>query len=425
MPNTKTDTKVEQVSSDELDNLLGMPGGDVAMTGTPEEEKKSTFFDNNKPDMTFLDEESKADDDDSDNDSNDKDKGEGDEEEKKDEGSFEDLVEQIDSEEDEDKKKSGRAKLDKTGMAQLTQALIDDELILPFEGEDKDLSDYTVDEFKELFKLNIEEKERAIREATPKEFFEALPEELQYAARYVAEGGNDLKGLFKHLSAVEETKSLSIENEAGQEEIVRQYLKATNFGDDAEIQEEIESWKDLGRLETQAGKFKPKLDKMQEKIVEQRVKEQEEKRKAQEAASQQYAENIYKALEPGELNGLKMNNKTQNMLYQGLIQPNYTAANGARTNLFGHLIEKHQFVEPNHELIAEALWLLADPDGYKKEVSRIAKNAHAEETARKLKTEEASKGSSGHSDEEEQETRRISKRGIQKPSKNFFARGNK
>ena len=32
-------------------------------------------------------------------------------------------------------------------------------------------------------------------------------------------------------------------------------------------EEEIEIWKDLGKLETQAGKFKPKLDKMQEKVV--------------------------------------------------------------------------------------------------------------------------------------------------------------
>ena len=38
-----------------------------------------------------------------------------------------------------------------------------------------------------------------------------------------------------------------------------------------EIQEEIEIWKDLGKLETQANKFKPKLDKMQEKVVAQKI----------------------------------------------------------------------------------------------------------------------------------------------------------
>jgi hypothetical protein len=31
---------------------------------------------------------------------------------------------------------------------------------------------------------------------TPQQFFESLPEELQYAAKYVADGGNDLNQLF-------------------------------------------------------------------------------------------------------------------------------------------------------------------------------------------------------------------------------------
>lgn len=424
MSDTKTETKVEQVSAEELDNLLGMPGGDVAITQTDEETKKPSFFDNGKTDMSFLNETDEETSEEEEETEEGKETTTDDKKETKKEVKSEevdDIISEVDSEED-DKKKGGRSKIDKEGMAQLAQTLIDEKLILPFEGDEKPLEDYTVDEFKELFKLNFEEREKAIREQTPKEFFEALPEELQYAAKYVADGGQDLKGLFKHLAAVEETKTLSLDDEKGQEAIIRSYLKSTNFGDDSEIDEEIDAWKDLGKLESKAKQFKPKLDKMQEKVLEQRVKEQESRRKQQEQASQQYAESIYKALEPGNLNGLKMNNKVQNMLYQGLIQPNYTAANGAQTNLFGHLIEKHQFHEPNHGLIAEALWLLADPDGYKKEVSRVASNEHAEETARKLKTAEQNKTGSSHSEDDEGTKAKGSKAGIKRPPKNFFAR---
>ena len=121
----------------------------------------------------------------------------------------------------------------------------------------------------------------------------------------------------------------------------------------------------LGKLEQQAMKFKPKLDKMQEKVVAQKLEQQELKRKQQEQASQQYMENVYNTLKEGTINDIKMDRKVQAMLYNGLVQPNYPSVSGKNTNLLGHLLEKYQFVEPNHELIAEALWLLADPDGYK------------------------------------------------------------
>mgnify|MGYP001212306620 CR=1 FL=1 len=40
----------------------------------------------------------------------------------------------------------------------------------------------------------------------------------------------------------------------------KEYLGATGYGTSDEIAEEIEIWKDLGKLEKQAAKFKPKLD---------------------------------------------------------------------------------------------------------------------------------------------------------------------
>lgn len=424
-----TTTNVEQTMIDDLDNLLGMPGAESIVTPVEEtvessEETPPKFFQNNGVDTSVLDikppvetvETPAAE-------TPEGDVVEGAEAPAAETESFEDIVGDIDNVEEEaegEEATKGRPKLDKTGMSQLTEKLIEKDLILPFEDE-KALADYTMEDFVELFEVNIAEREKKIREQTPADFFDALPTELQTAAKFVAEGGTDLKTLFKHLAASEEVKQLDPNTERGSEQIVRQYLKATNFGDDADIQEEIDSWKDLDRLTEKALKFKPKLDAMQDKVVQQQVAEAESKKKQQQQASQAYMENVYTTLENGELNGVKLNSKTQNMLYAGLVQPNYPSISGKPTNLFGHLIEKYQFVEQRHDLIAEALWLLADPDGYKSEISKGAVNEQVTDTVRKLKTEQANKNTSTDTEANNESGSRKS-RGIARPPKNFFGR---
>ena len=91
----------------------------------------------------------------------------------------------------------------------------------------------------------------------------------------------------------------------GKQNIIRSYLQNTNFGSNDDIEEQIEEWEDLGKLQEKAEKFKPKLDKMQEQLVHRQLKEQEEKRKQQEEQAQYYMESIYNTLAPAELNGIK------------------------------------------------------------------------------------------------------------------------
>ena len=95
---------------------------------------------------------------------------------------------------------------------------------------------------------------------------------------------------------VEETRDLDVSDEYDQELIVREYLQATGFGTIEYIQEEIDTWKDLGKLQQQASKFKPKLDKMQEQVIAQRLQEQESRKQQQEVAAQGYMDNVYEAL---------------------------------------------------------------------------------------------------------------------------------
>jgi hypothetical protein len=399
-------TTVQQVDINIDDIFGGAPGADSIVLPA-EEDRKPSFFSTPKTDLTFLDKE-----DEKDEDGNPKPSTQ----------TANDLLNELTNDVDdlideEESPKGGRPKVDKSGMVETFSKLIEEGLLIGFE-DDKPMDEYSLKDWKELLQANFEEKERAIKEQTPKEFFEALPEELQYAAQYVANGGNDLKGLFSALAQVEEVRSLDPTDEMDQEQIVRSYLRATGFGNDEDIDEEIVTWKDLGKLEQQANKFKPKLDKMQESIVAQKIAEQEQMKAQQEHAASAYMDNVYEALKPSELAGIKLDKKTQAMLYAGLVQPNYPSISGRNTNLLGHLLEKHQFVEPNYPLVAEALWLLADPEGYKSKIMDQGKNKVVENTVRQLKTEQGRKISSTVPDDKEDEPKQ---RKIQRQT-NIFKR---
>ena len=305
---------------------------------------------------------------------------------------------------EEDAGNKGRPKVDKSGLLELASKMIEEGALVAFD-DDKPLEEYTTKDFRELFEANATERENKVREDVPREFFNALPEELQYAAKYVADGGQDLKGLFRTLAHVEEMRQLDPSDEHDQGEIARQYLHATNFGTAEEIEAEIVDWRDLDRLEQKANQFKPKLDRMQDEIIAQQLAEQEYKKEQQQHAARTYTDNIYNTLSVGELGGLKLDKKVQSMLYSGLVQPNYPSISGKPTNLLGHLLEKYQFTEPRHDLIAEALWLLSDPNGYKNKVREQGSRTATEKVVRQLKTEEARKITSSVQQEKEEPTR--------------------
>ena len=375
-------TTVEELDVN-LDEIFGNVGAENVMlpnNSETEEEKKSNLF--SKPeevDTTFIDKtESKT------------------AQEKIDstpdsvvEEALSELDEAITAEETDDGK-PGKRKSDKNALVELANKMIEEGTLFGFD-DDKDLEDYSTKDFRELFEANFQDKESKIREDTPKEFFNSLPEELQVAAKYVADGGTDLKGLFRTLSHVEEVMDLDPDNENHQAEIARQYLTATNFGSPEEIQEEIETWYDIEKLGKKAHQFKPKLDAMQEKIVAQKLAEQEHKQSQQDHAAKEYMDNVYTTLSEGSLGDLKLDKKVQNHLYAGLVQPNYPSISGKPTNLLGHLLEKYQFVEPRHDLIAEALWLLSDPDGYKNKVKNLGSQDAVANTVRQLKTAQSKK----------------------------------
>ena len=424
---TVEETKVEKVEVNLDDIFDAAPGGDSITL--PEEDAKPNIFSRKQRDVdtSFLDEptpaakeEAPAEETTSETTSETVETTETAKQEVKPKIDVDEVLGLNDDNETEDLPvKRGRKKIE--GIADVFNKLIKDDKIVPFDDE-KPLEEYSAKDFEELIQANLDERTRTVRNETPKQFFNSLPEELQIAARYVADGGEDLKGLFGALAQVEETREINPKSEKGQERIITEYLSATGFGSAEEIAEEIDIWKDLGKLEKQAAKFKPKLDKMQEKVVAKRLQAQQMKKKQQQQASENYMKNVYNTLKDGKVGQTRIDRKTQSLLYNGLVNPSYPSINGKNTNLLGHLLEKYQFVEPNYPLITEALWLLADPKGYKTNLMRKGENKAVEKTVRKLKTAQSQKRSSAAVLNKDAGAKRKVSRKLPRGNKNIFKR---
>ena len=181
-------TTMQQVYID-IDDLFSGAAGVDNITTASEDNTKPNVLSNKKVDMSFLDEEDSTEDEETEDTEDTAEESEDAAE------SADDILSDLDSDEEEaeEPKKRGRKKIE--GIADVFSKLIEEEMIIPFD-DDKPLDEYSAKDWQELIQANLDEREKKVKEQTPKEFFQSLPEELQLAAKYVADGGTDLKGLF-------------------------------------------------------------------------------------------------------------------------------------------------------------------------------------------------------------------------------------
>jgi hypothetical protein len=393
-------SQVEDAIIDNIDDFLPMPGAESVVTSDDEDGKPNMFSANSKPiNLDFLDKSEEVEDP---------------------KQAADEALDELDSvlktgedfdEEDEPKKKGGRAKTDKSGLVSFLKKRIENNEMFAF--DDYDESKQSIDDYlgnlsekdvEELWTANVDNLKQEVAAKTPREFFESLPNELQYAAEYVAKGGQDLKGLFRALAHVEEVRDLDVREPEHQEMIIRQYLQATGFGNNDQelIEDQIQEWAENGNLSKKANQFKPKLDDLQEEMLQSKLAQQEQFKQQQQAKKEAYMSNIYETLKPGELNGVKLDSRRQKFLWDELTTVKYESVTGRPTNMLGKLLEDYQFgKEPRYDLIAETLWLLSDPEDYKENIRKQAKNEVVADTVRKLKTEESRKISSYTREEDE------------------------
>ena len=399
-----------------IDELFALPGAEnIIVQGEEEEdEKKPNIFSSTGVDTSFLDNKPQPA------------KPAARVETSNDDESLstedaEEALNELDSliSQQEDSSGRGRKKVDKSGLVELASKMIEEGVLFPFD-DDKPLDEYSAKDFRELFEANMKEKEAELSQRIPQQIFQSMPGEMQYLMDYISKGGTDLKGMMQQLSQVNEAMELDPSDPNDQEIIVRQYLSLKGDMSQDEIEDEIATFKDMDRLEQKASQYKPKLEAVREKEVARRIAEQEKQKEQQQAIAGQFVDSVYGVLEKGELGGVKLDRKTQNMLYTGLVQPGYPSISGKPTNLLGHLLEKYQWVEPNHELIAEALWLLADPEGFKTKIKSQGNRAATEQTVRSLKTEQARRVGSAVVERESDTATNKSRKTIQRANKNIF-----
>ena len=420
MAENKNEEMTEVTQADiNIDELFALPGAEnIIVQGEEEEEKKPNIFSSTDVDTSFLDnkleKENPVAEDTSESSTDDETKTSEDDEESLNE--LDNLIS-----EQESSSGRGRKKVDKSGLVELASKMIEEGTLFPFD-DDKPLEDYSAKDFRELFEANMKEKEAELSKKIPQEIFQSMPGEMQYLMDYISKGGQDIKGMMQHLSQVSEALELDPSDPNDQEAIIRQYLSVKGDLSQDEIEEEIATFKDIGRLEQKANQYKPKLEAIREKEVARRIAEQEKQKEQQQAIANEFVDSVYGVLEKGEIGGVKLDRKIQNMLYTGLVQPGYPSISGKPTNLLGHLLEKYQWVEPNHELIAEALWLLADPDGFKTKIKSQGSRAATEKTVRSLKTEQARRVGSAVVEREEDSTPSKAKKTLSRSNKNIFQR---
>lgn len=325
-------------------------------------------------------------------------------------------------EEEEEEEAGENLKFSKGALIKGISGLIDKKILTPFEG-DKKLEDYTVDELTELIEENFKEHDKKAQEVISAQFFDTLSPEMQLIAQYDFNGGRDLKKLVSLLSESVDVNTIDIKTEKGQEEMIRLHLEQTDFGTSDEIKEEINAIKDRSELEKKATQFEPKVKARKKEEIDTRLKNQELLNKKQQAAVKKYQSDIYNVLAPGELNGIKLDNKVQETLYLGLIEARYPSINGKPTNLLGHLLEKKQFIEPDLPLISEVLWLLNNPEEYKAKIKAEGGKEATAKTVKKLKTAADSKSTNTTNLEQGGDGTKKNT-GLKKPVGNFFKNPN-
>ena len=141
-------TTVEEVEVN-IDEIFGQPGAEnvlIPEEGEEIKEKNTVFSQEKELDTTFIDkpvETSKTEEVDA----------------QKDEAKVEETIAELDemiTAEEEVGSKTGRPKVDKNGLIDLANKMIEEGSLLPFD-DDKPIEDYTTKDFRELFESNFQQ----------------------------------------------------------------------------------------------------------------------------------------------------------------------------------------------------------------------------------------------------------------------------
>lgn len=295
----------------------------------------------------------------------------------------------------------GRPKTDKSAMVSYLKDKIEANDFGILDNMEFDSKKETVEQLlnrlpeKELHNLldsNWKAKEDEIRAQSPGEFYEALPDEAKLVAEYAARGGSDWKAFYAALGKVEEVRSLDPAKEDDQALIARSYLQATGWKPEA-INEQIEQWKESGKIEKMAKQFKPELDDMQKQQADVYIKQAEDHKKQQAELAKFYTGNVYKTLEKNEIAGIKLDKRFARELEDNMTSTAPGPWSGKPVNYLGYGLENAQYINPDYEAVMLAAMILNDKAGTLEKIRQQGANTAVNDTVKLIKLGQGGLGS--------------------------------
>ena len=279
------------------------------------------------------------------------------------------------------KPKPGRKPND---ILNVVNQLISDEILEPFEEGDEIK---TIDDVKELIKLNIEKNKLVSRDSWWEDKVKSYSPQIQAVLHYAEkQGGTDITPLLNAISEVEEVANLDPDTEEGQIEIIRQTLRIKGI-DDEEIEDQINTAKDLDKLKTKADKFFPELQSMKERHVQMIMRREEERQHQAMEASRQYLNTVKETLSKDTISGIKLQREDKAKIFEALAVPKYRSLNGVQTNGFVKSLEEMQFgSNADYEHFLNIVHFSIDKESFMEKIRQSIKNELSVETERKLRS---------------------------------------
>lgn len=312
-------------------------------------------------------------------------------------------VPEVQNQNSEEKKQPGRKTSD---LVTMVNDLVEAKDLFGFEdGPVK-----TIDEAKELIKLNIEQTKNTSVEDLWKEKVEKYSPQIQAILHYAEQGGTDVTPLISAISEVERTSNFDIETEQGQESVIAEYLKITGWSEE-DIKEELETTKDIGKLKTKAEKFLPKLNQMNAQRMEVIMQEQAVQQRQAEEARRGYLSTIKDTLDKEKLGEMKLARQEKALIWDGLTDIKYTSWSGQPTNLFFKKLEEMQAGDKaDYDHFLEVVYHTLNRKSFKEKFKEEIKTTEAAGTVRQLKIEQNRKASTNEGFNEDEPRKNVIKR---------------
>jgi hypothetical protein len=239
--------------------------------------------------------------------------------------------------------------------------LVEEGVIYPFDN-DKEISEYSLQEIQELIKANIEN----IKEDVIERFTSSLPEPIQMAIEYAIEDKTEeLPQVLRLMAdAIEGKNALS---SVSDEQKVKAWLMGKGI-EEEEAESLIRSYKSKGIFEDKLAIAEKELDSMIKSEFQKTIEQKKQIKEQKDKAFKEYVEGVSKTVSE-----MPLDKKVKKDILNGLTNLSYESMTGAKTNELYYLLEKYQFQDKKYDLVAKALWLLKDPEGFENYVRENVK----------------------------------------------------